>query len=110
MKPLDLQVNILQMNNAAKEITKQKQGSIHQQNYAAAHTVKESVEKNEKVSKTDRVEAAIPPMENEVKDERSKKEKFLEKKWHDKPEKEKEKKNSDFFEDPEKGRFIDIKE
>ncbi len=108
LKPLDAQINILQMNNAAKEITKGKDIDSNKQNIAASLVEKDSLEKSSKVDKTDKVESTIAPLENEVKDDRNKNQNS--KNDDDSKSKSKDGKDSKLFDEPLKGLFIDLKE
>lgn len=110
LKPIDLQTNILQMNNAAKEVFKGKDTSLQQQQFAASLVEKESHDKDNKISQVDKVESLIAPLENEFKDHRSRQEKDRRKSEHGHEQGEEEKKELSFFDDPVKGRLIDIKE
>lgn len=110
LKPLDVQINILQMDTAAKEIHKSKETDLNKQHFAASLIEKDSKESSEKVDKVDRVEATLAPLENEVKDDRSKKQR-QHKLTQEELEKNKRKKaEKELFKDPSKGFFIDIKE
>jgi len=109
LKPIDLQTNILQMNNAAKEVTRGKDVSLQQQQYASAMSAKEGVEKESRIGEVDPVEALIAPLENEFKDHRSRQEKDR-KKFDGQGGEEKAEEEKSFFDDPKKGRLIDIKE
>ncbi len=108
LKPIDAQINILQMNNAAKEISKGKNIEQEKQHFAASLVEKEGVEKSKKVEEPEKVESTMAPLENEIKDERHKDEKN-QKSEHEKKSKE-EKEKTKLFQDPSKGVFIDIKE
>ncbi len=108
MKPIDIQTNILQMNNAAKEISKQKGADLNNQNYAAALIEKNSVEKGNKIVEADKVESALHVLENEVKDNRSRNQGG--KKEQNKKSKEEKEESQELFVDPNKGFMIDIKE
>ena len=107
MKPIDIQTNILQMSNAMKEISKQKQGNLHQLSFAASVSEKEHLKKENTVEEVDKIEATVGPLENELKDERGKK---FKKNEAEKRKKEESEKKKSLFQDPDKGYFIDIKE
>ncbi|HOJ50287.1 MAG TPA: hypothetical protein PKW55_05700 [Spirochaetota bacterium] len=108
MKPIDLQVNILQMDNASQEIQKQKKVDVNQQNYAASLIERESIEGKSKVEKTDKIQSTIPATENEKKDERKKEMKHNKKNKESSKDIEEDKDN--IFTDPDKGMIIDIRE
>lgn len=113
IKPVDLQTNILQLNVAAKEITKLKETSREQQLYAATLSEKEGKENPDKVEKVDKVEATIAPLENEIKDDRSKGHKNKKNAGKQKRESESafyEDEKDNIFSDPSKGQIIDIRE
>ncbi len=109
LKPIDLQTNILQMNNAAKEVNKSKDVSLQQQQYAHAMSNKESLEKDSKISEIDAVEQSTAPLEDEFKDSRSKQEKEK-RNFEGKNKAELKEEEKSFFDDPKKGFLIDIKE
>jgi len=110
LKPIDIQTNILQMNNAAAELNKQKGSNINNVNYAASMTEKASVEKSSKIEETDKVEPTLHALDNEEKDKSQMQGQGEGEKKQKKELNEKEKEDLKLFDDPSKGHFIDIKE
>jgi len=108
MKPIDLQVNILQMDSANQEIQKQKKIDTNQQKYAASFIEKESIEGKSKVEKTEKIQSTIAPTENEKKDERKKD--MKKQKEGEKNSSQKNDNDEGIFKDPDKGIIIDIRE
>jgi len=109
IKPLDLQTNILHMDKAVKEMSKQKEMDIELQKLAAALQEKKTIEQENKIEEVAFLDPSLQVLDREEKDRNQK---FQEKK-EKKQEKEKEKKKNtsdSLFKDPSKGRLIDIKE
>lgn len=106
IKPIDMQTNVLQIDNAAKEIQKHKEIDIQKQNVALALQEKQSIEKSKKIEQPTKVESTLEALDNDLNkrnQEKSKQEK--------KKKQEEQKKETSFFsKDPLKGNLIDIKE